>query len=280
MTHTSEATVTQVVLERVRLVDAELEYEVRGAGEPVVLVHNGVLADWFRPLLDQPALAGYRLVRYHRAGYAGSPLLAGSLGLADHARHCRGLLDHLGIERAHVVGHSSGGNVALQLALDVPDRVASLALLEAALLTLVPSGPYAAEAFGRFQAGDRAGAVDTFLRGVFGAGYRPQLEHAIPGAFEQAVADSGSFFGHEAPALLRFAFTELQARRITQPVLAVLGADSDTVSPVFRQRHERLLGLLPHAQAFVLPDAGHLMDVQNPAGVAQRLAAFIDGQQG
>jgi pimeloyl-ACP methyl ester carboxylesterase len=115
---------------------------------------------------------------------------------------------------------------------------------------------------------------------VFGAGYRPQLEHAIPGAFEQAVADSGSFFGHEAPALLGFAFTELQARRITQRVLAVLGADSDTVSPVFRQRHERLLGLLPHAQAFVLPDAGHLMDVQNPAGVAQRLAAFIDGQQG
>jgi hypothetical protein len=100
MTHTSKTTVTQVVLERVRLVDAELEYEVRGAGEPVVLVHNGVLADWFRPLLDQPALAGYRLVRYHRAGYAGSPLLAGSLGLADHARHCRGLLDHLGIERA------------------------------------------------------------------------------------------------------------------------------------------------------------------------------------
>jgi hypothetical protein len=56
---------TQVVLEWVRLVDAELEYEVRGAGEPVELVHNGVLADWFRPLLGQPALAGYRLVPYH-----------------------------------------------------------------------------------------------------------------------------------------------------------------------------------------------------------------------
>jgi hypothetical protein len=45
-------------MDRVRLVDAELEYEVHAAGEPVVLVHNDVLADWFTPLLDQPALAG------------------------------------------------------------------------------------------------------------------------------------------------------------------------------------------------------------------------------
>ena len=35
----------------------ELEYEVRGTGEPVVLVHAGVCADWFKPLLDEPALA-------------------------------------------------------------------------------------------------------------------------------------------------------------------------------------------------------------------------------
>jgi pimeloyl-ACP methyl ester carboxylesterase len=55
---------------------------------------------------------------------------------------------HLGIERAHVVGHSSSAIMALQLALDAPDRVLSLALLEPALLA-VPSGPYAGEAIGR-----------------------------------------------------------------------------------------------------------------------------------
>jgi hypothetical protein len=51
----------------------ELEYEMRGAGEDVVFVHHGAGADWFNPLFEEPALAGrFRLLRYHRAGYAGS----------------------------------------------------------------------------------------------------------------------------------------------------------------------------------------------------------------
>ena len=54
----------------------ELEYDVRGAGEHVVLVHHGAGADWFYPLFEEPALAGrFRLLRYHRAGYAGSSRL-------------------------------------------------------------------------------------------------------------------------------------------------------------------------------------------------------------
>jgi hypothetical protein len=49
----------------------ELEYEVRGTGEPVILVHTGVFAEWFKPLLNEPELTGrYRLVRYHEAEVA------------------------------------------------------------------------------------------------------------------------------------------------------------------------------------------------------------------
>src|SRR5262245_24721847 len=102
----------------------ELEYEVRGAGEPVVLVHAGVLAGWFSPLMDEPALSRrYRLVRYHRIGYAGSSRIAGSVSLGDQARHLQALARHLGIERAHFVGHSSSGNIVLQAALDTPHLV-------------------------------------------------------------------------------------------------------------------------------------------------------------
>jgi hypothetical protein len=55
----------------------ELEYQVLGAGEPVVLVHAGVFADWFKPLLEEPALTGRcRVVSYHRVGYAGSGRVA------------------------------------------------------------------------------------------------------------------------------------------------------------------------------------------------------------
>ena len=45
-------------MSRASLDGIELEYEVRGVGEPVVLVHAGVFAGWYKPLLDEPALAG------------------------------------------------------------------------------------------------------------------------------------------------------------------------------------------------------------------------------
>ena len=64
---------TAMQMRRANLADVEVEYEERGAGEPVILVHAGVFADWFAPLMEEPALnSRYRLVRYHRVGYAGS----------------------------------------------------------------------------------------------------------------------------------------------------------------------------------------------------------------
>ena len=112
----------------------QLEYDVRGSGEPVVLVHAGIFADWFKPLVDEPALASrYRVVSYHRVGYAGSSRVAGPVSIVEQASHLRGLMRHLGIERAHLVGHSSGGNIALQLALEAPQLAHSVVLMEPAL---------------------------------------------------------------------------------------------------------------------------------------------------
>ena len=262
-------------LQRAPVEGVELEYEVEGAGEPVVLIHAGVAAGWFRPLLREPALAGhYRLVRYHRVGYAGSGRVAGPVSIEHQAAHCRALMRHLGIEQAHVVGHSSSANMALQLALDTPDAVRSLALLEPALLA-VPTGPYGPEAIERYRAGDKAGAVDTWMRGVCGPAYAEVLERTIPGAFEQAVADADTFFGQELPAVRSWSFGPEEAARVTQPALAVLGAESKHVTPVFDQRHELLLAWLPAAESFVLPGATHLLHLQNPAGMAAGLAGFL-----
>jgi 3-oxoadipate enol-lactonase len=84
-------------------------------------------------LLAESALAsGHELLVYHRRGYAGSTHAAGALTVAQHAADCRALLRHLGIERTHVVGHSYGSAVALQLALDSPELIESLALSSAA----------------------------------------------------------------------------------------------------------------------------------------------------
>jgi pimeloyl-ACP methyl ester carboxylesterase len=244
-----------------------------------MLIHPGHFADWLTPLLNEPALTNrYRLVSYHRAGCAGSSHIAGPVSLAQQAAHCRSLMHHLGIERAHIVGQSSSGNIALQLALDAPDAVHSLAILEPALYS-VPSvqtsRAFVGAAVQLYRAGDKAGAIDTFLQGVCGPGYRPVLDQALPGAFDQHVADAETFFGQELPALQQWSFTAEDARRITQPVLAVIGAKSQELDPIWGERQELLLTWLPNVEPFVLPDAGHLLQIQNPQGMAEGLVAFF-----
>jgi pimeloyl-ACP methyl ester carboxylesterase len=86
------------------------------------------------PLLSERNLASrYRMITFHRRGYVGSAGGEEVVSLAQQADDCRRLLSYLGVERAHVVGHSFGGAIALRLALDEPELVHTLSLLEAAL---------------------------------------------------------------------------------------------------------------------------------------------------
>jgi pimeloyl-ACP methyl ester carboxylesterase len=257
----------------------ELQYELRGSGEPVVLIHWGVASAFAEPLLNEPALAdSHQLLTYHRAGFGRSARVEGPLTIADHARHCRLLMRHVGIERAHVVGHSSSAAIALQLAFDFPAAAHTVVSMEAA--RPVPQtelqaqfvSTYIQPAMQRYRAGDTAGAVDTFFRGVFGEGYAEPLERGLPGAFDPGVAEADAFFGQELPALQQWAFTEDEARRITQPVLLLLGGRS---TPTFPERRELLLSWLPNAEPLDLPDARHLLHVERPAAVADALARFF-----
>jgi pimeloyl-ACP methyl ester carboxylesterase len=262
----------------------ELEYQTRGAGEAVVLVHAGIFADWFAPLLEEAALTSrYRVVSYHRVGYAGSSHPVGPISIAQQAGHLRSLMRHLGIERAHLVGHSSGGNIAIQLALDAPNMVSSLVIMEPAL-PVAPTGtqqpllagtPRGADAAERYRAGDKAGAVDAFMQMVAGQSYRAPLEEKLPGAFQQAVADADAFFGQELPAIRQWSLSREDASRVRQPLLAVIGEKSPEVSPIWVERQRMLLTWFPDAQAFVVPGTTHLLHVQNPRAVAEGLAAFF-----
>src|SRR5690242_10247538 len=111
-----------------------LEYETSGQGEPVIFIHGAFIADTFRLLFEEPSLAGYRLIAYRRRGYGGSSRTSEPVTFARQAADTQALLRHLGAEPAHVVGHSFGGCIALQLALQMPQAVHSLALLEPALM--------------------------------------------------------------------------------------------------------------------------------------------------
>ncbi|MGF1473055.1 MAG: alpha/beta fold hydrolase [Rubrobacteraceae bacterium] len=267
-------------MNRAHIDGVELEYEVWGEGEPVVLIHPSHFADAFAPLLAEPELAGrYQLILYHRRGYAGSTPADGPLSVREQAADCRALIQSLGVERAHVVGHSYGGPISLQLALDAPEVVHSLALLEPALRRFIPSARQFTEEMGpivqMYEAGDKRGAVDDFLQRVMGPEYRGVLHRMLPGAFEQAVADADTYFQIEIPALGRWSFTQEDAGRITQPVLAVLGEESRTLSPIPVEIHELVQTWFPQAETFVLAGATHLLQIKNPQGMAAGLAGFL-----
>ena len=259
---------------------AELEIHDRGSGEPVVFIHTS-RDEWYA-VLGEPALAErYRLVHYHRRGYGDSTSHGVPLSIAEHAADCRAVMSHLDIDRAHVVALSGAGTIQLQLALDFPDAVHSLALLEPLLPTVTErfdeqSSEWTdvlAVAMPLLEEGRRAEALDTLFRYLGGSDYREEADqHLPPGWFERIIADWDSGFQHDFVAMNSWPFDAEDAARITAPVLNVKASRSTNLHHAY---HEAIRTWIPHAENVVLPDTGHFMPQTNPKATAELLADFF-----
>jgi pimeloyl-ACP methyl ester carboxylesterase len=256
---------------------APLEIRVRGAGEPVLFVH-GSMGDECATVVKEPILADrYQVIDYHRRGYGRSGCPERPVSIAQQVADCKAVLDHLGVEKAHCVGQSYGGVILLQTALDHPDTVQSLALLEPALPSVLFSAPafqaVGEKAGGLYASGDKTGAMDAFGREVGGADFRADFDRTLPpGYFERWVAESDTVFKSDIPALPAWQFTREDAARITQPVLNARGANTRAY---FRDVYALIREWLPQAENFVVPDATHAMLQTNPPAIAERLARFF-----
>jgi pimeloyl-ACP methyl ester carboxylesterase len=264
-------------MKRAQVNGVELEYEVVGSGRPVLFI-SPVIADGFLPLIAEPALAGYQLIRYHKRGWAGSTHTPEPVGIATHAADAAGLLEHLGVERAHIVGHSSGAAVGTQLALDRPTTVQTLALLELSLLS-VPSGEaffqQAGPAFEAYGRGEHEEALAIFMSVVGGMPWpacRAILDERLPGAVAQTIKDGDTFFGIELPALAAWEFGPEQAGAIGCPVLSVLGSDTQ---PLWVEVAQFLRSSIPRVEERTIDGVGHLLHVQRPQPVARVMAEFL-----
>ena len=106
-----------------------IEYVRRGTGEPLLLIQgmSGTHASWGEPFLSllEPHLD---LIAYDHRGIGASAPRDGSFTIADLAQDAAGVLDALGIERAHVLGISMGGMVAQELAIAHPERLRTLTI--------------------------------------------------------------------------------------------------------------------------------------------------------
>src|SRR5215207_1373887 len=267
------------VMDRARLDGVELEYQAVGAGEAVLLIPPGPLADGFLPFLAEESLADrYRLIQYHRRGQAGSSQATPPVSYAEQAADAAGLLGRLGVSRAHVVCHSTGANIALQLALDRPELVQTLALLEP-WLTVPPSAPAFFEQAGppmeAYGAGEKDTAMAGFVSLASGLDWetsRTMIDDYVPGSVAQAIRDADTFCGVDLPALSAWEFGPEHAAAVSQPVLSVLGADSERL---FVEGAALLRSWLPSVEHLTVEGAGHLLQIQRPEPVARGSRSFF-----
>ena len=255
--------------------DAVLEVTDRGSGEPVVLIQTALTVDELLPLADQPGLRDhFRIIAYHRRGYGRSSPVEGPGSIERDALDCRRLLAALDVERAHVVGLSYSGAVALQLASSAPDLVHSLCLIEPPPLHTPSAAEFVAanaELTDTYRRHGAAAALDRFGHFI-GADWRRDLEGQLPGAATQADRDAGTFFATDLPALLGWRFSVDDAHRISQPTLYVGGTAS---GPWFAEVRDLVLAWLPQAEDVVLDGADHSLALTHAPALAAALTSFL-----
>lgn len=255
---------------------AGLEYEARGDGDAIVFVHGAIIADSFAPIMAEPALDRYRRIRYRRRGYGASVPLSGPTTFGQHSADARALLATLGVREAHVVAHSGGAPIALQMAMDAPEVVRSLTLMEPALQTATMAAAFdelLQPLVEMCRAGDRGKAVHLWMRTTGGSGWRSEIERLIPTAAEQAVSDATGTFEGDLDALRSWDFDDVDATRIPRPVLFLVGERSaarvEPVTDLFRN-------VVPETDVVVIEDADHNMQMTRPDLVAGAISAFLD----
>ena len=238
----------------------------RGAGEPVLLAQGlgGSVEHWGEAFLERLARR-MEVIAFDHRGMGRSPGGPDPFSIADLADDAAGLLEHLGLASAHVLGLSMGGMVAQELALRHPARVRTLVLAstfaggESALATYPP-------------------AVQAIARPLLRSG-RP------PAMLAELVTQQARRLGvARDDAALRTILTQLAAvgghdtlgrlGQIAAPTL-VLHGERDPAVPVANARI--LADAIPGARLVVLPGAGHIPFWSQPEECARLIAEHALG---
>lgn len=250
-----------------------LHYEEVGSGAPLLLISglNGLAQPWrgIMPALGQQ----FRVIAHDHRGLGASDKWAGDYSVDQIAGDVLGLMDKLGVEKAHIVGHSLGGATAQALAADYPDRVAGVVIYASW------AGPDAY--FARVMTMRRemllAMGVEEFIRtGPIGI-YPPRWIIEQTKAFEAALpASVAAFPGVEVMIRRMQACLDHDRRsslaKITAPTL-VLGMADDMSTPAFCS--EELASSIPGAQLMLLPYGGHNAHLVVPDQITDRFTRFF-----
>jgi pimeloyl-ACP methyl ester carboxylesterase len=261
----------------------ELKYVERGEGVPVVFVHGSVsdFRSWLEMLM--PFAEQYRTLTYSRRGHYPNAWPADYTACVpeDDAADLAALIETLGLEAVHLVGHSYGGLVSLVLASRRPDLIRSLVLGEPPLLPLLAATPegeaLAAEftanawepARSAFHRGDLESGVRLFLDGVIGEGTFDRL----PLPVRTVVMDNAQEMRVEVETPEKTFYSTLSCddlERVRTPVLLLRGELSP---PLFRRILDELARCLPMTEQAMIPGVSH--DLWNPPVFNETVLGFL-----
>jgi pimeloyl-ACP methyl ester carboxylesterase len=252
----------------------QIYYETVGTGEPLVLSHGlgGNHAIWYQQV---PVFAGrFQVITWDQRGFGRSTIATNESGPAAAVDDLKTLLDHLKVDRVHLVGQSMGGWAVTGFALAQPDRVRSLVLAD----TL--GGIYTPEASRHF---------DAYIRETTTA--PPPDQWAItrhPALGDQlGASDPAQAFlyrqiaGLAAPAppgmglkLRQTAYPPEDIRKLNVPVLFVVGEHDPIFPPaIIRSVAAEVKG----ARIVELPGAGHSPYFETPDAWNRAVGEFLDG---
>jgi pimeloyl-ACP methyl ester carboxylesterase len=258
---------------------ATLHYTRSGTGPPVLLIQGvGVVGNGWAP-----QVAGlsrhFTLVSFDNRGIGGSINHDARLTIDDMAADALAIMDSLGFERFHVVGHSMGGIIAQALALRAPARVASLSLLctfakgsdgsKMTLSMLVTAL--------RMRIGTRSMRRNAFLELIMPARYLAENDRAALAArlaplFGHDLAEQPPIVMKQLGAMSKYDAGSSLKALASIPTLVVSATEDRIANPA---SGKALAAAIPGARYLEIADAGHGLPIHRAADVNELLAAHL-----
>lgn len=248
-----------------------LYYEVAGSGEPVVLIHGGfgdrrMWDDQFEVLARD-----YRVLRYDHRGFGRSPAPDTTY---SPVRDLIALLDRAEMERAHIVGNSLGGALAITFGILHPERVRSLTVVASGADGFrYPQSDIEAitEVVALMRGGKTEDALTKWLANPMLAVVNTQP--AVKAKVERMVRENAGIWTMPAwPQQPLTPSARDRLGRIRLPVLVVIG-DRDAAS--VRRFADSTARMIPGAERVVMEGTDHLPHMEQPAEFNQLLREFL-----
>ncbi|MDQ0390277.1 alpha/beta fold hydrolase [Labrys monachus] len=255
-------------------VPAATRFMRTGRGPAVLLVHGvGMQATVWQPQIEVLS-QGYDVIALDMLGHGGSSLPPADAGLSDYADQILALLDGLGLDAVHVVGHSMGALVALEFALSHPARVLSVVAANA-VFCRSPEQRQAIES--------RLAALDDGFDGASWDGtVRRWFGEPVPAHWQAAAAGVRHLLDAVEPVgygrTYRLFATADEAHRdrlagLGVPALFITADGDPNSSP---QMSEAMARLAPQGEVQIVRGQRHMMSVAAPGEINRRLLAFLD----